>query len=379
MLAFPKEEFELRLKKVRARMQEKGVDLLVCMRPDNMYYLSGYRSLGSFAFQGLIIGLEGMPILFSRALEKNVIQATSWIESVRVYLDRENPFALFGEIVQDLKGARKRIGLELDSFSVSAKRYQQIREILPAATFIDASRLVSYGRLVKSEREIACVRKAAQLADVGLKAALGAIREGVYEYEIVAEVLKAQFSHGQDDDCATVLIGSGPSSALGHNTLRQRRVSRGEVVCVELAGCESLYCSNLIRTIHFGEVDEKLKRLYDVAREAYDAALAEVRSGVAASRVDRAAHEIVDQAGLGDLFARRTGYSIGIYSQPNLWIEDMSLVEGEEHLLEAGMTLAVEPGLNLFGLGGGKIGDTVLVTEEGYEHLTTPCREVMRK
>jgi Xaa-Pro aminopeptidase len=126
-----------------------------------------------------------------------------------------------------------------------------------------------------------------------------------------------------------------------------------------------------MRTVFFGKPPEKFRERYEVVVTAYKEALNLVRPGITFGEVDEVAHRVIDEAGYGPFFPRRLGYSVGLYSEPGLWIED-SLISGNNRVIEPGMVLSIEPGINVLGEGGVKIGDNVVVTKDGFEYLTTP-------
>lgn len=375
-LPFEMAEYQDRLLRVRSKMAEEEIDVLLLVNPQNIYYLTGCRTYGGgLAPDFLVVPLEGAPVHVTRAFESNTIKAFSWVEDIITFIDTQDPFLPLVDLLQGAKLTGARIGLELGSSFFPALTFERLKGGLPRARFIDASNLVGELRLIKSPAEIQYVREAANLADIGMAAAIEAVRVGAYEYEIVAAAMYALYSHGQDDICSPVLVISGVNSGLAHCSHHGRRIGKGEPVLIELAGCSHLYCANILRTVFVGEPTSRMRAIYKAAKMAHDRAIQAIRPGVGAGDIDRIAHQVIEDAGFGPYFIRRSGYALGITFPPNGWHEPLNLLEGDSHVLAPGMVLSVEPGPSLFGEGGASLGDDVLVTETGYEFLTTPTQE----
>lgn len=378
MPAFERGEYQSRLGRTRAAMERQKIDALLVTKPPNLYYLTGARSAGGFAFQAAIITPERDPVFLTRRNDEGTVRTWAWVDDVRSYRDTEDPFSLLRQTLVASGLAGKTIGLEVDTLTYP--RHQRLVQVLDDCRIADASDLVEELRLIKSPQELAYMRRSAQLCDIGMAAGIAVMRDGAWEYEVAAAVLHAQYLSGQDDDAAVVLIGSGPHSALGHNSYRNKQMRAGEQVSLEVGGCWELYGTNALRTVFLGAADERWLRIYQLVLRSYREAFAAVKPGVPAGRIDDIAHRVFEEAGYGDYFTRRVGFSIGIFTQPELWIEPkLNLLRGVERPLEPGMTMSIEPGFYWYGMGGIKIGDNFVVTDGGFEYLTTPHHEVLTK
>jgi Xaa-Pro dipeptidase len=377
-LHFSIQEYQERLSKVRQEMAREGADVLLVVKPQNIFYLSGCRTYGgALAPDLLVVPSDGPMKHVTRAFEVGVLRTFSWVEDIRAYKDTEDPFLVLRDTLAETKAKKQRIGVELNSAYFPALTLEKVRSIVPGAEFKDVSNLIGNIRLIKSEKEIQYVREAARLADLGMRAGINAVKEGVYEYEVMAEIFHALFKNGQDDVSTTVLVISGPNSGLAHCSHHDRKIGKGDPVLIEHGGCCHLYCSNVLRTVFVGEPSKRIRAMYEAAAKAHDLAIQAVRPGVRAEEIDMIAHRVIEDAGFGEFFVRRTGYALGITAQPDHWIEPLNLLKGDSHVLQPGMVLSIEPGPSVFGEGGCSIGDNVLVTKEGYEYLTTPSKDMV--
>jgi Xaa-Pro dipeptidase len=201
---------------------------------------------------------------------------------------------------------------------------------------------------------------------------------GAHEHELAAVAYDAALRLGGEYPGSPPYLASGPRVAHPHASWTTRRVERGEQVHVELAGCVRRYGGALMRTlIHDGELSGELARLEAAIVAGLEAAIAALAPGVRAGDVDAACREPIAQAGFH--YAHETGYSIGLAYPPG-WNEThvFNLKPGDERVVQAGMTFHLVPHVVLPGIGGIGLSETVLVTADGCEPLTSFPRRVVR-
>jgi Xaa-Pro dipeptidase len=170
----------------------------------------------------------------------------------------------------------------------------------------------------------------------------------------------------------TLLLG--PRTARPHSAPAHYRMKPGDVAFTELGGRCQDYFAGLCRTAVLGR-NPAAEALYDVAREAQEAALAVIRPGLTIGDIDRACRSVVQRAGRGDTFRHRTGYSIGLGWQSR---GNISIHPGGTHLVEAGMTFHMPTILFQQGEFGVGVSETVVVTPHGCEPLSGLSRELAR-
>ena len=182
------------------------------------------------------------------------------------------------------------------------------------------------------------------------------------------------------DDKGAIVYGVAAKRGKREHRLGKRgdcsndtELKRGDVVLFDIGGRHRNYCSDMTRTFFWGEPDKETARIYDIVRRANEAAEALIAPGVRMCDLDRAARDVIEDAGYGEYFTHRLGHSIGLQDhEPG----DVSLVN--EQVVELGMTFSIEPGIYLPGRTGIRIEDLVLVTENGVEILNAYPHDPVR-
>jgi Xaa-Pro dipeptidase len=217
------------------------------------------------------------------------------------------------------------------------------------------------------------MRRAIRIAEDALHRVLaeGAIRAGRTEREIAADLYIALLREGSQGIGFGPIVLAGPDSALPHATPSDRPLVAGDLVVLDWGAVQDGYQSDLTRTFVLGPPAPEIERMLDAVLAANQAGRMAGRPGIAAQEIDRAARRAIIQAGYGDFFIHRTGHGLGLETH-----EPPYLVEGNTELLEAGMTVTVEPGVYLPGIGGIRVEDDVVITELGSATLSTLSREL---
>jgi Xaa-Pro dipeptidase len=371
-LTFPMTEYDARLEALRQRLYERQLDAMLVTSPENVTYLTGFESPGHYWFQGLLIPVAGEPICVSRALEGPGVDAYSWIEHNWTYRDDEEPMARVAEALAVTGLTGSRVGYERDGWFFTAAQQDRLFAIAGDVVWVDASLVVEQGRLIKTEAEIALMREAAIGTAAGMNAGIAAVREGVKEDEVAAQMHLAMIRAGSEWPAIAPFVASGERGAIGHATWRGRTMRAGDPVFLELAGCRRRYHAAMLRTVFVGEPDEEARVAFEVVRQAFDLAMAAIRPGVAAGEVDRVCRDFIAQSPFGGTHASRCAYSIGIALPPD-WGEGqiLSMKPGETRPLAANMTFHLLPWVQLPGRGAVGCTETVRVTPSGAEALTS--------
>ncbi len=287
---------------------------------------------------------------------------------VRTFSYGENP-ATWAEAFQR---AVKALGLEGKRIGVEGNRmrlleYRFLQAAASRAEFVEAGDLVGRLRQQKDAQEIACIRKAVEIAEKALQATLPAIRPGVSEREIAAELTVQLLRHGSEPELPfSPIVASGPNSANPHATPTDRRLQPGDLLIVDWGATYQGYISDLTRTFAIGKVEEELQHIARVVEEANRRGCQAARPGEECGAIDRAARQVIESAGYGAAFPHRTGHGIGLEAH-----EAPYLRSDNTQALESGMVFTVEPGIYLNGRGGVRIEDNLVITEEGAETLSS--------
>jgi Xaa-Pro dipeptidase len=360
------EEYQGRLASTRAWMGAQEIELLLLCQPEHYNWLSGYEPTSAFYFQTLIVPLaEDQPLtLLCNKAELLLCEETCWVSDVRTVWTHEDQVARLLEVLREreLAGAR-RVGVNLSSYHFKACYASELSRGLPGAQMIDVCGGLDDLRLIKSPAELALLRSAAHVADLGVSAGIEAIQAGVSDYEVMAAIQQAVALAGGEFPAYPTLVDARGTL---HGTPIGKLLSDGDVVYLEVSGVVRRYHCNISRTVVVGEPAPRIRELYEVVREALQRATDALRPGVSVAEIVelvRACHSGYEQNTWG-----RFGFSMEI-AYPPIWIGALSLMKGDPHVIEPGMVITMEPGLSYSDGATMMLGNNVLVKEDGPEVL----------
>ena len=360
---FSESEYAARLAAVRAAMRKVGLDALLVTSPENIYYLSGYQSLGYLAFQALAVALTGSPALLIRELERANAESSSIFPGILCYRDQDDPILLAAKLL----GSAKAVGLERRSRCVTWTQMKALEAALPRAELGDSFGIVEERRLRKSQAELDCIRAAGRMADQGMHAALNAIRQSRTEAAVAAEAYRALIDAGSEWTGTPPFVSSGPRSSHAHATWTQRAMGRGEPVFLEVNAALRRYHAVVMRSACLVPVPDRYRSMFAAAKGGVEAAMGALRPGVPACDVDRGCRSAIEQAGWGEQFRLRSGYSVGIVFENFGEGAIFSLHAGNRAPIEAGMVLHIVAYLAELQSAGCACSETVIVHPDGIE------------
>ena len=372
-LHFEREEYAARLDKLTASMSEEKLGAILLFAQESMYWLTGYDTFGFCFFQCLVVKADGTMTLLTRSADLRQARQTSNIERIVVWTDRTNadPALDLKNLLSDLDLLGERIGVEYDTHGLTGANCRKLDNQLQSfATLVDASYLVSRLRLIKSPAEIAFARRAAELADAALDAALPLIKPDGDEADILAAMQGAVFSGGGDYPANEFIIGSGEDALLCRYKAGRRQLTATDQLTLEWAGVFAHYHAPMMRTIIIGEPTPRHVELYEACRLSLDAIVAILRPGTTFGQVFDAHAEVMDERGLTRHRLNACGYSVGARFTPS-WMEHQMFHTGNPLEIAADMTLFVhmiimdsETGTAM------TLGQTYLTTQDAPESLS---------
>lgn len=373
-LPFSMEEYAQRLARVRAAMSARGIDVLFVEDPSNMAWLTGYDGWSFYVHQGVVVSLDRDPVWWGRGQDANGALRTVWMggESVAGYADSyvqsatRHPMQDLAAHLRGMGYENARIGVELENYYFSAKAWLVLNEELPNARFEDATSLVNWQRIVKSDEEIAFMRKAARIAEKIVDGIVERIRPGVRKNDLVADILADAVRGIGDDwgDYAAIvpLLPSGADAAAPHLTWDGRPFETGAATFFEIAGCYRRYHTPFCRTVYLGRPPQEMLDAEKALVDGIEAGLEAARPGNRAGDVADALFTSLEKAGITK--DSRCGYPIGLSYPPDWGERTASFRRDDDTVLEAGMTFHFMPGLWMadWGL---EITESILVRESG--------------
>jgi len=332
----------------QALLEPLELDALYITRPENVRYLTGFPHPEDAQ---VLITPEGAFLLtdprYPEAERESRLPA-------RV-LKREEREALF----QDLRG---RVGFEAEHLPYAA--LERLRELSPAE-WVPTKGVIERLRLKKSPEEVARIRQAQALAERALERALALLRPGAEEREVALEIEFFLRKEGAEGVAFPPIVASGARGALPHAGASEKRLEPGELITLDLGAKVAGYHSDMTRTVALGKPSPEMRRVYEAVQEALEVALQGLKPGRTGKEVDALAREALGRHGLDRYFVHSLGHGVGLAVH-----EGPGLSPYTEEVLEPGMVVTVEPGVYLPGVGGVRIEELVLITEDGIELLS---------
>ncbi len=352
-----------RIARVRARMDELGVDALLCSVGPDLPYLTGYEAMPLERLTMLVVTRDEPAVLVVPRLEAPRVEERPDVFTVDAWDETDDPVARVASLVGDAQVIA--IGDQTWSRFVLA-----LQEALPGARFRSASAVVGPLRVVKDAGEIARLRDAAHVVD-GIAAAM---RDrpfaGRTEHDVHRELVERMLDGGHER-ANFAIVASGPNAASPHHDPTDRVIEPGDIVLCDFGGTRAGYCSDITRMFSVGEPRPEVRDAYAALVDAQEAAVRSAVVGVSCASVDRVARDALTAAGLGDLFVHRTGHGIGMDAH-----EDPYLVRGNDEALVAGHVFSIEPGVYVPGAFGLRLEDIVVATTDGPERLNEAPRDL---
>ena len=342
------------------------IDSLLVSSPANVRYLTGYT--GS---NGLALLLPDSLTLFTDP--RYTLQARAEVAAARlpakVVISKKQ---LWKSALDTMKRKRlRRIGFEKSRLSYEV--YDSLKEGLALAKGLEpVGGVIEELRMVKTAEEIELIRRSVETNSKAFAAVVRQVKPGMTEAHVAAGLDYRMRRLGAQGTAFETIVASGLRTAFPHARPTVRKLGPDELLLIDMGCSQDGYMSDMTRMLFVGKPSSKIRAMYAAVLEAQLAAIAAVRDGVSTRKVDAAAREVLKRAGLEEAFVHSTGHGLGleIHEAPRIG-------KKEPKRLQAGMTITIEPGAYVEGVGGIRIEDTVLVTKTGCEVLTPTPKELM--
>ena len=375
---FTDAEYANRLARTRAAMKARDLDAMLLFAPESHYWLTGYDTFGFCFFQCMILPAEGEPVLLTRSADLRQAQLTSTVRDIRIWKDAQdaNGAEDLRALLQELAlFTNARLGVEFDTQGLTAKNWRMVEAALTTAqdsppALIDASSLVGDLRLIKSEAEIACVRKAAEMSDAALEAGIAMARPGVSDGAVLAAMQGEIFARGGDYAGNEFICGSGEGALLCRYFSGRRTLESVDQLTLEWSGAWRRYHAPMMNTLILGKPEPQHIAMREAAIEALKACESALKPGNSMGDVFDEHVRILDQHGLRQHRLNACGYSVGSRFNP-CWMDSHMFYEGAETIIEPHMTFFLHMILMDSETGTAQcLGRTSLVTENGSTSLS---------
>jgi Xaa-Pro aminopeptidase len=337
------------------------IEAFLVTGPANIRYASGFT--GS---NGAVLVFADSAVFFTDP--RYTIQASKQV-SIKVVVVRKGGLM---PAVAKFAGRRQIRRLGFEKHHLSYEQFAFLQEQLPKTALKPIEDVLLKQRMVKTEDEIAAIRRSVQTNSKAFDRTVKKIRPGMRESEVAAELEYQMRRLGADRPSFETIVATGTRTALPHAHPTSRSIGNDDLLLIDVGATQEGYASDMTRMLHLGRKSRKIEQMYRAVLEAQLAGVDAVRAGVTAGHVDKAAREVLKKYGLDRAFTHSTGHGLGLEIH-----EPPRLGRGDKTPLEAGMTITIEPGAYVEDFGGIRIEDTVLVTSNGCEVLTPTPKELI--
>ena len=347
---------------VRLMKNAGDVDKVVIMNGgepflDSTFWYITQASTGVFEGSFAVVSSDGAVDMVVSTLEEEAAKSSK--ANVHVYHSRDE----HDSIIKELLGDARKVGINSPSAVYSMVSFlQKLKENIE---IVNVSKAIGETVSLKDADEIRATEEACRITSKVAQELPSMISEGVTEKEVAAEMDIRMRRLGGTGNAFETIAAFGANSADCHHVPSDYRLREGDAALFDFGSKYDMYCADLTRTIFLGEPCEKLRRAYEVVRKAQIAGIEKIRDGAKANEPDIAARKIIDDSEFKGLFIHTFGHGIGMDVH-----QAISVYSKSEQILRAGNIISAEPGIYIPGVGGIRIEDTVLVTEDGCRILT---------
>lgn len=362
-----------RIARLCALMDERGYDAVVVCDEANLRWLTGatrvFDYTGEYPHAAFITASECYLHTDSRyfnTFEENLPEGHPWKLDMQVI-----DIPLW--VAERARDTKSRVIAVEDDMQIGF--YRGIERGLEDCS-VCASLPLMHGdiqlmRAIKDEEELELMRHAQSITDAAFAHMCEFIRPGLTEKEIRTELENFMFSNGADGLAFGSIVASGPNTANPHAIPSDRMVEKGDFVLMDYGASYCDYRSDMTRTVVLGEPSEKQREIYDLVRRTHEECVKTIHAGVDGNDIHNLSVKLIGEAGYGDYYGHGLGHGVGID------IHELPNFGRKSNLVEAGAVVTVEPGVYLPGVGGVRLEDYGVVTEDGFEPFTTSTHDLV--
>jgi len=351
-------------------MDEKNIDAFMIGPSNDLRFLINLSTFVCERFQAFFLLKNGNYFYISPQVYYEEVNEIIDKNKIFMWKDREGFIGIVKDIINRYNLANKKIAI---NNTISAVDLIDIKNVCNCK-FINGQKVLENLRIIKSEKEVKKLKKAAKLADEIMKKTVNYIKPGITEYDIKEKINETITELDTEGISFEPIVSSGPNSSKPHYNKGERTIQENDIIILDLGCIYKGYCSDMSRTVFVGDICEKEKKVYNIVKKAYQDAINIVKEDITAEDVDQKARSVIEKAGYGDYFINRTGHGIGVSVHEAPFIKT-----GNKLRLKEGMAFSVEPGIYIPGEFGIRIEDIVVVTADGREILNKYPNKIIIK
>ncbi|WP_188206136.1 M24 family metallopeptidase [Alkalibacillus aidingensis] len=349
-----------KISRLRQKMQEKDIDGMLITNGQNRRYMTGFTGTAGV----VLITLEQAVFITDF---RYTVQAREQVTGFDLVEHR-------GPIHEEVAEQVKNLGVNRLGFEKNHVTYQVFEAYQNVLTseFIPVDGLVEQLRLFKTEHEINILKEAAEIADAAFDYIQTVIKPGVKEIEVSNELEFFMRKQGAVSSSFDIIVASGYRAALPHGVASEKTIESGELVTLDFGALYKGYCSDMTRTFAVGEISDQLKEIYNTVLQAQIRGMEGIKPGITGKEADALTRDYIKEKGYGDYFGHSTGHGLGmdVHEGPSLSVKS-------DTVLKPGMVVTVEPGIYVPDVGGCRIEDDTVITENGNKRLTHSTKELI--
>src|SRR5512143_662200 len=361
--------YQNRLEKVSHHMKEAGLDVLLLTKPANMFYLTGDGRLCAYA----MITQEGKVALGVPVTDVEDVKALAYHDRIVGFDDEVGMVHSIAHYFEHFGIQVGTVGLEYTFLTQSMLGMLTHPHAKPEGVAVkDCTHILSQLRMVKDAEEIECIRTAAQVADVGMKAAVEAVQPGVTESQVAAAAEYAMRQAGAEEFWRTY-VSSGPRTNIAHGLPTARKLEVGDLVMIDIHPIVNGYSADICRTVCVGKPTADQQAAYDLYLKAQQVTIAKIKAGIGMVELEQTLHGILKDAGHGEHVFGPPIHGVGIeFEEPPL-PPGHAFFHGEKEPppLPANVVISVGNCGLYTGPFGVRVEDTNLITPDGHQTLTS--------
>ncbi|MCR6096681.1 aminopeptidase P family protein [Salipaludibacillus agaradhaerens] len=349
-----------RLNGLRQQFKENGIDGILITNPYNRRYLTGFTGTA-----GVVVVSDEKAKLITDF--RYIDQAQEEVVEFEVI---QHNRALHEEVANQVKEMGiTRLGFEKNVMTYS--HYDTYKATINCE-LIPVSELVENLRLIKSNEEVVIIQEAVDIADAAFSHIQSYLRPGVKEIDISNELEFFMRKNGAVSSSFDIIVASGYRSALPHGVASDKVIEKGELVTLDFGAYYKGYCSDITRTVAIGEPSSQLREIYETVLQAQLIGVNHIKAGLTGKEADALTRNYINEKGYGQYFGHSTGHGLGMEVH-----EAPGLSHRSDKRLKAGMVVTVEPGIYMTGIGGTRIEDDILITDNGNNILSKSSKELL--
>ena len=344
-------------------LADNNIDALIISDPYNMRYLSGFTGEGYvYVSENRLEIITDSRYTTAAGHEKKdgfLVEETSL---------SKNAYA----IIEGLILADKAGGVGYEDLCMICHDFELLRKHCAGAKLIPLGDALNRLRIIKTPEELELLRTAESIGDMAFSHILEALRPGMTELEVAAELEYSMKKNGAEGLSFSTIAASGLNSACPHAVPSDKPLEKGDFLTMDFGCIYKGYCSDMTRTVVIGKANDRQRDVYNTVLKAQTEAMKHIRSGVIGADIHKVAADVIAAAGYGGFFGHGLGHSVGLYIH-----ENPRFSPGEKKAVYAGTIETVEPGIYIPDFGGVRIEDMIVITENGYENFSHSPKELI--